>query len=118
MEKKARVTFDEEGIVASKPAAAIGGAGAASAVAAADPEFGLLKQDLTTLDVSVLTPLTPEIISRQATINIGTIGHVAHGKTTVVRSISGVKVRPGRGGGVGRGAGRYFPHARPVRPPR
>lgn len=31
--------------------------------------------------------------SRQATINIGTIGHVAHGKSTVVRAISGVNVR-------------------------
>ncbi|KAK7881537.1 hypothetical protein WMY93_029946 [Mugilogobius chulae] len=30
------------------------------------------------------------IISRQATINIGTIGHVAHGKSTVVKAISGV----------------------------
>lgn len=30
------------------------------------------------------------VISRQATINIGTIGHVSHGKTTVVRAISGV----------------------------
>lgn len=30
------------------------------------------------------------IISRQATINIGTIGHVAHGKSTLVRAISGV----------------------------
>jgi translation initiation factor 2 subunit 3 len=35
--------------------------------------------------------LTPSVISRQATINIGTIGHVAHGKSTVVKSISGVK---------------------------
>lgn len=30
------------------------------------------------------------MISRQATINIGTIGHVAHGKSTVVKSLSGV----------------------------
>lgn len=30
------------------------------------------------------------MISRQATINIGTIGHVAHGKSTVVKAISGV----------------------------
>lgn len=30
------------------------------------------------------------VISRQATINIGTIGHVSHGKTTVVKAISGV----------------------------
>jgi translation initiation factor 2 subunit 3 len=42
--------------------------------------------------VAKLTPLTPEVISRQATINIGTIGHVAHGKSTVVKAISGVKV--------------------------
>ena len=28
-------------------------------------------QNLETLDVSALTPLTPEVISRQATINIG-----------------------------------------------
>lgn len=43
------------------------------------------------LDVASLTPLTPEIIARQATINIGTIGHVAHGKSTVVKAISGVQ---------------------------
>jgi translation initiation factor 2 subunit 3 len=30
------------------------------------------------------------VISRQATINVGTIGHVAHGKSTVVRALSGV----------------------------
>merc|ERR1711963_176956 len=38
-----------------------------------------------------LNPLSPQVISRQATINIGTIGHVAHGKSTVVKSISGVQ---------------------------
>ncbi|KAK0389612.1 hypothetical protein NLU13_3187 [Sarocladium strictum] len=43
------------------------------------------------LDVGSLSPLTPEIIARQATINIGTIGHVAHGKSTVVKAISGVQ---------------------------
>jgi len=43
------------------------------------------------LDLSKLTPLSPEVISKQATINIGTIGHVAHGKSTVVKAISGVK---------------------------
>ncbi|KAK8027122.1 translation initiation factor eIF-2 gamma chain [Apiospora marii] len=43
------------------------------------------------LDVNSLSPLTPEIIARQATINIGTIGHVAHGKSTVVKAISGVQ---------------------------
>ena len=47
--------------------------------------------DPATLDLSKLTPLTPEIIARQATINIGTIGHVAHGKSTVVKAISEVQ---------------------------
>ena len=51
----------------------------------------LSRQDLSTLDVSKLTPLSPEVISRQATINIGTIGHVAHGKSTVVKALSGVQ---------------------------
>merc|ERR1711990_1358373 len=51
----------------------------------------LSKQDLKTLDVTTLNPLSPEIISRQATINIGTIGHVAHGRSTVVKAISGVQ---------------------------
>ncbi|GMH75054.1 hypothetical protein TrVE_jg11300 [Triparma verrucosa] len=48
-------------------------------------------QDASTLDAKTLTPLTPEVISRQATINVGTIGHVAHGKSTVVKAISGVQ---------------------------
>mmetsp|Transcript_6422 Transcript_6422/g.18826 ORF Transcript_6422/g.18826 Transcript_6422/m.18826 type:complete len:474 (-) Transcript_6422:488-1909(-) len=51
----------------------------------------LAEQNLETLDPAKLTPLTPEVISRQATINIGTIGHVAHGKSTVVKAISGVQ---------------------------
>ncbi|CAH8659810.1 unnamed protein product [Schistosoma haematobium] len=51
---------------------------------------GLAVQNVEDLDVSKLTALSPEVISRQATINIGTIGHVAHGKTTVVRAISTV----------------------------
>ncbi|KAJ8933630.1 hypothetical protein NQ314_013893 [Rhamnusium bicolor] len=51
----------------------------------------LHKQDLSKLDVAKLTALSPEVISRQATINIGTIGHVAHGKSTVVKAISGVQ---------------------------
>lgn len=42
-------------------------------------------------DVTKLTAVSPEVISRQATINIGTIGHVAHGKSTVVKAISGVQ---------------------------
>ena len=48
----------------------------------------LAKQDLGTLDTSKLTPLSPEVISRQATINIGTIGHVDHGKTTLTAAIT------------------------------
>lgn len=51
----------------------------------------LKKQDASTVDPSKLSALTPEVISRQATINVGTIGHVAHGKSTVVKSISGVQ---------------------------
>lgn len=51
----------------------------------------LYKQDLSKLDVSKLTALSREVISRQATINIGTIGHVAHGKSTIVKAISGVQ---------------------------
>jgi len=53
-------------------------------------KVNLAVQDLENLDVTKLTPLTPEVISRQATINIGTIGHVAHGKSTLVKAISGV----------------------------
>jgi len=49
---------------------------------------GLAVQDAEKLDVTKLTPLTPEVISRQATMNAGTIGHVAHGKSTVVRGLS------------------------------
>jgi len=54
-------------------------------------EDGLALQDCATVDPAKLTPATPEVISRQATINIGTIGHVAHGKSTVVKAISGVQ---------------------------
>lgn len=41
-------------------------------------------------DIDSLHPLSPQVISRQATLNIGTVGHVAHGKSTVVRAISSV----------------------------
>jgi len=50
----------------------------------------LRKQDLADLKAGTLNPLSPEVISRQATINIGTIGHVAHGKSTLVKALSGV----------------------------
>lgn len=43
------------------------------------------------IDPSTLNPLSPAVIQNQATINIGTIGHVAHGKSTVVKAISGVQ---------------------------
>ncbi|CAK4076210.1 unnamed protein product [Aphanomyces euteiches] len=42
------------------------------------------------LDIEALTPLTPEVISRQATIIIGTIGQATHGNLTLVRALSGV----------------------------
>ena len=42
----------------------------------------LMEQNLEKLGKENLNALTPEVISRQATINIGTIGHVAHGKST------------------------------------
>ncbi|KAL4377671.1 hypothetical protein GQ457_02G020740 [Hibiscus cannabinus] len=49
-------------------------------------------QDLSKLDVTKLHPLSPEVISQQATINIGIIGHLAHGKSTV-KAISGVRFK-------------------------
>lgn len=54
-------------------------------------EGGGLPEQPDNPDFSKLTPISPEIIGRQATINIGTIGHVAHGKSTVVKAISGVQ---------------------------
>lgn len=53
----------------------------------------LAVQDLDALGVENLRVDTFEIMSRQATINIGTIGHVAHGKTTVVKALSEVKTQ-------------------------
>lgn len=52
----------------------------------------LSPQTLVDFDPAKITPLNPEIISRQATINIGTIGHVAHGKSTLVKAVSGTNV--------------------------
>ena len=47
-------------------------------------------QDLKTLDVAKLTPLSPEVISRQATINIGeqllSFVWLAHEHSTVLRN--------------------------------
>ena len=50
----------------------------------------LSQQSLSNFDASQLTPLSPDVISRQATVNIGTIGHVAHGKSTVVKAVTGI----------------------------
>ena len=61
------------------------------ALAQAQPDLLPPQPDASDVDFSKLTPISPEIISRQATINIGTIGHVAHGKSTVVKAISGVQ---------------------------
>ena len=53
--------------------------GRLDAMATGATQSHLAVQDLATLDVSQLSPHTPEVISRQATIIIGTIGLVAHG---------------------------------------
>jgi translation initiation factor 2 subunit 3 len=50
---------------------------------------GWLPQDAN-VDASTLSSNDPVVIQRQATINLGTIGHVAHGKSTVVKAISTV----------------------------
>ena len=75
---------------APMPKSALKKSNAAAAAIAARPELPE-QPDPKDLDIPSLTPLSPEIISRQATINIGTIGHVAHGKSTVVKAISGVQ---------------------------
>ncbi|ODQ68395.1 hypothetical protein NADFUDRAFT_20678 [Nadsonia fulvescens var. elongata DSM 6958] len=54
-------------------------------------EGGGLPFQIDNPDFSKLNAVSHEIINRQATINIGTIGHVAHGKSTVVKAISGVQ---------------------------
>lgn len=75
---------------APMPRSALKKSNAAAAAQAARPPLPE-QPDPKDLDVAALTPLSPEIICRQATINIGTIGHVAHGKSTVVKAISGVQ---------------------------
>lgn len=52
---------------------------------------GLSTQSYADLQPDKLSPLLMQVMSRQATINIGTIGHVAHGKSTVVKAISDVR---------------------------
>ncbi|KAI5690744.1 Elongation factor Tu GTP binding domain [Leishmania braziliensis] len=58
-----------------------------------DTDQGLAKQDLSKINLDELNVDTFEVMSRQATINVGTIGHVAHGKSTVVKALSGVKTQ-------------------------
>ena len=72
------------------PRSALKKSNAVAAAQASRPELPA-QPDPDKLEVAKLTPLSPEIIARQATINIGTIGHVAHGKSTVVKAISGVQ---------------------------
>jgi translation initiation factor 2 subunit 3 len=55
---------------------------------AQNPKLSVQKYD----QIPALTPDSLDVKSRQATLNIGTIGHVAHGKSTVVRAISSVNV--------------------------
>ncbi|CAI4216526.1 unnamed protein product [Parascedosporium putredinis] len=84
-----------EGVIENLPdvrALMLTGHGLLTISEAFPPTMGQLGEtDPKDLDVGTLSPLTPEIIARQATINIGTIGHVAHGKSTVVKAISGVQ---------------------------
>jgi translation initiation factor 2 subunit 3 len=75
---------------APMPRSALKKSNAAAAAAAVKPELPE-QPDPSNLNAAELTPLTDYIIARQATINIGTIGHVAHGKSTVVKAISGVQ---------------------------
>ena len=75
-------------MAANEAATANGSAAAAAAASVSKITDGI---EAISLDTSKLNPLSPEVISRQATINIGTIGHVAHGKSTVVKAISGVQ---------------------------
>ena len=70
-------------------AAAAASSSSSSSSALADK--GWPDQDVSGIDYAHLTPLSPIVMHRQATINIGTIGHVAHGKSTVVKAISGVQ---------------------------
>ena len=64
---------------------------AATAAAVSFVDKGWPDQEAAGIDYASLTPLSPVVMHRQATINIGTIGHVAHGKSTVVKAISGVQ---------------------------
>ncbi|KAI5190265.1 translation initiation factor 2 subunit 3 [Nematocida minor] len=47
--------------------------------------------DKTVVEGIELGPVSQDIMKNQATVNIGMIGHVAHGKSTIVKAISGIK---------------------------
>ena len=49
-----------------------------------------MKINKTSSHLSMMDSLMPEIMQNQATVNIGIIGHVAHGKSTFVKALSGV----------------------------
>lgn len=66
------------------------GAGFPPGTAANTAAHTIMADSAPAVDPTTLNPLSPEVIARQATINIGTIGHVAHGKSTLVKAISGV----------------------------
>lgn len=66
-------------------------AAASSAPVVSFVDKGWPDQEAAGIEYGSLTPLSPVVMHRQATINIGTIGHVAHGKSTVVKAISGVQ---------------------------
>ena len=51
----------------------------------------LTMQNFEILNNPDLSPLIKEIMSRQATMNIGTVGHVFHGKSTLVNAITGIQ---------------------------
>jgi len=42
------------------------------------------------LEPNTLNSLSLEVMSAQATLNVGLIGHVAHGKSTLVKALSGI----------------------------
>ena len=49
-----------------------------------------INQNLDKLDITKLHALDPDVLKHQATINLGMVGHVAHGKSSTVRSITGI----------------------------
>ena len=86
-----KVSFAEPLAASPQPATTSISAAAAAAPTVSFVDKGWPDQEAAGIDYASLTPLSPVVMHRQATINIGTIGHVAHGKSTVVKAISGVQ---------------------------